>query len=332
VNSAAPLLQVNSLVKGFPARRSLAALMRGEKPRALQAVRGVSLELATGETLGLVGESGCGKSTLGRCIAGLYRPTSGSVFYRGEPLHGRETRRQSSRRVQMIFQDPYASLNPQLSVERTLAEVIRVHGLAKGRSAIADRVDELLLQVGLSPQAKSQLPHTFSGGQRQRISIARALAVEPEIIIADEPVSALDVSIQAQIVNLFIELRERLGLAYLFIAHDLNVVRHVSDRIAVMYLGQIVEVAATRELFRQPGHPYTRSLLSAIPKPDPDHRSHSVSLEGELPDPHFPPSGCNFNTRCPLVVERCRIESPELLEHSPARAVRCHRAFQVEVG
>jgi oligopeptide/dipeptide ABC transporter ATP-binding protein len=327
VSVGAPLLEVRSLSKSFPARRSLAALARGEKAGVLQAVRDVSLTLAAGETLGLVGESGCGKSTLARCIAGLYNPTAGSVLYGGQPLHGGRMHRRASRRVQMIFQDPYASLNPQLSVEQTLGEVIRVHGLAQNRGAVADRVDELLLQVGLSPEAKHQLPHAFSGGQRQRISIARALAVEPEIIIADEPVSALDVSIQAQIVNLFIELRERLGLAYLFIAHDLSVVRHISNRIAVMYLGQIVEVAAARELFRNPGHPYTRALLSAIPKPDPDRRSRAVSLEGELPDPHSPPFGCSFSTRCPLVIERCRIEPPELLEHASERDVRCHKAF-----
>jgi len=331
VSAAAPLLEVRSLSMSFPARRSLAELARGEKPRLLQAVRDVSLTLSAGETLGLVGESGCGKSTLGRCVAGLYRPTAGDVLYRGSPLHDAGAHRQSSRRVQMIFQDPYASLNPQLSVEQTLGEVLRVHGLAKSRSAIVGRIDELLLQVGLLPQAKHQRPHAFSGGQRQRISIARALAVEPEIIIADEPISALDVSIQAQIINLFIELRERLDLAYLFIAHDLNVVRHISHRIAVMYLGHIVETATAQELFRNPGHPYTRALLSAIPKPDPDHRSAIVSLEGELPDPLSPPLGCSFSTRCPLVIDRCLTEPPKLLDHAHERFVRCHRAFDQEI-
>ncbi len=324
-----PLLDIQAVSMSFPASRSLAAWIGGAKPRELQAVREVSLQLKSGETVGLVGESGCGKSTLGRCIAGLYKPTSGQIFYRGEPLHAPENRDKAPRRVQMIFQDPYASLNPRMTIEQTLSEVLRVHKLAKGRLSVDERIDRLLTTVGLSPALKKQLPHSFSGGQRQRISIGRALAVEPEIIIADEPVSALDVSIQAQIINLFVRLREEFRLAYLFIAHDLNVVRHVSHRVAVMYLGQIVELAPSRELFRNPGHPYTHALLSAIPKPDPDQRSRAISLEGELPDPHSPPPGCSFHTRCPIAITRCTIEPPQLLEHAPSRWVRCHRAFEI---
>ena len=330
MNSNPPLLEVRSLRKSFEASGRPFVRFVGGRPRLLQAVRDVSLSLEAGETLGLVGESGCGKSSLGRCIVGLYPPTAGEILYRGTPLHGNTGgHRTASRRIQMIFQDPYASLNPRLSVEAALTEVLRVHDLAKGKGEIRERVDQLLLTVGLSPSLKAQLPHAFSGGQRQRISIARALAVEPEIIVADEPVSALDVSIQAQIVNLFIELRERFGLAYIFIAHDLSVVRHISNRIAVMYLGQIVEMAPSKGLFREPGHPYTRSLLSAIPKPDPEHRRRVVSLEGELPDPYAPPSGCSFSTRCPIAVERCRTVMPELKEHRARREVRCHRAFEL---
>ena len=332
VTTEVPLLDIQSVSMSFPAHRGLATWIGRTKSRELQAVREVSLQLKSGETIGLVGESGCGKSTLGRCIAGLYKPTSGQILYQGEPLHAAENRDRAPRRVQMIFQDPYASLNPRMTIQQTLSEVLRVHGLAKGRRAVAERVDRLLTTVGLSPALKEQLPHAFSGGQRQRISIARALAVEPEIIIADEPVSALDVSIQAQIINLFVRLREEFRLAYLFIAHDLNVVRHVSHRIAVMYLGQIVELAPAQELFRNPGHPYTRALLSAIPKPDPDQRSRAISLEGELPDPHAPPPGCSFHTRCPIAVSRCSIEPPQLLEHTPAHWVRCHRAFEIGLG
>jgi len=324
------LLEIRSLSKSFEAPGHLLARLVGGRPRLLQAVRDVSLSLEAGETLGLVGESGCGKSSLARCIAGLYPPTAGEILYRGTPLHGNPgSHRTASRRVQMIFQDPYASLNPRLSIESTLAEVLRVHHLAKESGEVRDRVDQLLLTVGLSPTLKAQLPHAFSGGQRQRISIARALAVEPEILIADEPVSALDVSIQAQIVNLFIELRERFGLAYIFIAHDLNVVRHISHRVAVMYLGQIVELAQSQELFREPGHPYTRSLLSAIPQPDPEHRTRIVSLEGELPDPYAPPPGCGFNTRCPISVEKCYTVMPELEENRVRHQVRCYRAFEL---
>jgi oligopeptide/dipeptide ABC transporter ATP-binding protein len=323
-----PLLEVRGLSKTFAQRRSLSHVVMAQAPRPLQAVRNVTLTLAPGETLGLVGESGCGKSTLGRCIAGFHEPTEGTVFLRGEKISGDGYDRQRlSRELQMIFQDPYSSLNPRLTVAKALEEPIRVHGLRRGRGEIADRVDELMSTVGLPPGLKSQLPHAFSGGQRQRISIARALALEPDVIIADEPVSALDVSIQAQILNLFEDLRSRLGLTYLFIAHDLNVVRHISQRIAVMYLGEIVEIADADQLFEDPQHPYTRALLSALPQPDPTRRTQAVSLEGEPPDPSSPPSGCAFNVRCPLAHDACRAQAQELRWRGDHGA-RCIEAFQ----
>lgn len=326
------LLEARSLTMQFAARRSLANLVARTPRRTLTAVRDLSLTLRRGETLGLVGESGCGKSTLGRCIAGLHTPSSGEILYRGAAIGPEVSRRALSRRIQMIFQDPYASLNPRMTVHQTLAEVLTVHRLCQGRGEIEDRVDELMCLVGLPRRLRHELPKAFSGGQRQRISIARALAVKPEIIVADEPVSALDVSIQAQIVNLFVKLRDELGLAYLFIAHDLTVVRHISHRIAVMYLGQIVEIADAAELFRRPGHPYTRALLSAIPQPDPDRRTEAASIDGELPDPYAPPAGCGFSTRCPLAVARCRTTAPSLAEIEPGRWVRCYRAFEAETG
>ena len=321
--SPAPLLEVRDLAKIFERPRSLADLILGVAARRLQAVRGVSFELRRGETLGLVGESGCGKSTLGRCIAGFHAPSSGEVRLEGHPL-GSFGRAALARQVQMIFQDPYASLNPRRTVGRALAEVLRVHRLREG-SAIAARVLELLDLVGLPAQAADRLPHEFSGGQRQRISIARALAAEPELIIADEPVSALDVSIQAQILNLFEKLQSELGLTLLFIAHDLNVVRHLSDRIAVMYLGEIVELSDADTIFRDPRHPYTGALLSAIAVPDPARRMAAASLAGELPDPANPPRGCGFVTRCPIAIDRCSSEHPPLLCRDNTE-VRCLRA------
>jgi oligopeptide/dipeptide ABC transporter ATP-binding protein len=321
--TAPPLLEVRRLTKTFTRSRSLADVALGIPQRALQAVRGVSLTVGAGETLGLVGESGCGKSTFGRCIAGLQSPSSGEVLFEGEPISGRHhDRRSLSRRMQMIFQDPYSSLNPRMTVGAALREVLRVHGLRRGRRAIEERVDELLDIVGLRPETKRKLPHAFSGGQRQRISIARALAAEPRLIIADEPVSALDVSIQAQILNLFEKLQARFGLALLFIAHDLNVVHHISDRIAVMYLGEIVESGDAEDVFGAPRHPYTKALLSAIPKPDPTSRTEAVSLAGELPDPSRPPRGCALLTRCPIAIERCSGEHPELRARD-GRDVRC---------
>ena len=319
----APLLEVRHLSKTFIKPRSLVDIALGVPQRRLQAVRDVSLTVAPGETVGLVGESGCGKSTLGRCIAGVHEPSSGEVLLNGRPISRSDhDRRRLSRRIQMIFQDPYSSLNPRLTVGQALGEVLRIHRLRIGRTAVEARIEELLAIVGLSPDAKHKLPHAFSGGQRQRISIARALAVEPSLIIADEPVSALDVSIQAQILNLFEELQNRLGIAYLFIAHDLNVVHHISHRIAVMYLGEIVELTDADALFAAPRHPYTKALLSAIPNPDPQRRSQVVSLAGELPDPARPPAGCGLVTRCPVRIGRCTQEHPQLFRRGETE-VRC---------
>ncbi|WP_342641323.1 ABC transporter ATP-binding protein [Rhodoligotrophos ferricapiens] len=321
-----PLLDVRHVSKSFAKQRSLADIVLRTPRRSLQAVRDVSFTVAPGETLGLVGESGCGKSTLGRAIAGFHSPTSGEIFLNGQPISGVHYDRVAlSRRIQMIFQDPYSSLNPRLTVGSILAEVLKVHGLRQGQKAIEARVDELLGIVGLPLESKHKLPHAFSGGQRQRISIARALAAEPELIIADEPVSALDVSIQAQILNLFEDLQKNFGLAFLFIAHDLNVVHHISHRIAVMYLGEIVEIAEADTIFHHPKHPYTRALLSAIPDPDPAKRTETVSLAGELPDPNNPPLGCALVGRCPIRVEKCAKHHPPLL-HVGDTDVRCFLA------
>ncbi|MEZ0167831.1 ABC transporter ATP-binding protein [Microvirga sp. TS319] len=326
--SGAPILELKGISKSFKSKTSIAGLLTGRGTRVLRAVRDVSLTLRAGETLGIVGESGCGKSTLGRCITGFYKPDEGEVLYAGRPFLETGTRLERSRAIQMIFQDPYSSLNPRMTLAQALDEVLLVHGLRKGAGERSSRVDELMDTVGLSPALKHRLPHALSGGQRQRFSIARALAVEPRILVADEPVSALDASVQAQIINLFVELRERLGLAYIFIAHDLDVVRYVSQRIGVMYLGQIVELADADSIFESPGHPYTRGLLSAIPEANPEHRREAASIEGDLPDPLSPPPGCSFSTRCPMAVETCRSAAP------PARliaghVVRCHRGEEV---
>ena len=323
-----PILELKRLSKSFRSSQSVLGRLRGHRAPVLRAVREVSLTLNSGETLGIVGESGCGKSTLGRCVTGLHEPDEGDVLYAGRPFFESGTRFERSRAIQMIFQDPYSSLNPRMTLAQALDEVLFVHGLRKGAGERHDRVDELLLTVGLSPTLKHRLPHAFSGGQRQRVSIARALAVEPRIIVADEPVSALDASVQAQIINLFVELRDRLGIAYLFIAHDLNVVRYVSRRIAVMYLGQIVEIADADATFDRPCHPYTKALLSAIPQADPEHRRTTASIEGDLPDPLSPPAGCSFSTRCPLANETCRSVPPpsRMVE---GHLVRCHRAEEV---
>jgi oligopeptide/dipeptide ABC transporter ATP-binding protein len=312
------IVEIEELRKSFMRRRGL-------RREVVQAVRGISFAVARGETLGIVGESGCGKSTLGRCIAGILPLSGGTVSIEGRPVGGRGgwPRVELARKVQMVFQDPYASLNPRLPVGAAIGEVVHVHRL-RPRDRIATRVAELLDIVGLPAAAARRLPHEFSGGQRQRISIARALAAEPGVIIADEPVSALDVSIQAQILNLFGELRARLGLTYLFVSHDLHVVRHVSDRVAVLYLGELVEMAPVDTLFSAPRHPYTRALLSAVPQPDPTLRSTATVLEGELPDPSSVPQGCCFRARCPLAQPRCAAEEPALRPVGAGQLVRCH--------
>ncbi|MFT8246632.1 ABC transporter ATP-binding protein [Roseomonas sp. BN140053] len=328
--AAEPLLEVRDLRMHFPVTEG--AVLR-RQVGAVRAVDGISLSIARGETLGLVGESGCGKSTAGRAILQLHRPSSGSVRFRGTELTtlGPEELRRHRRHMQMIFQDPYASLNPRIAVGDVLAEPIAVHGLRRGRAAIQERVEELLELVGLNPGFADRYPHEFSGGQRQRIGIARALAVEPDFVVCDEPVSALDVSIQAQVINLLEELQDRLGLTYLFVAHGLSVVKHISDRVAVMYLGKIVELARSEDLYRQPLHPYTQALLSAVPVPDPqvEKRRKRVILQGEVPSPIHPPSGCRFHTRCPIAVAKCREEEPPFAELRPGHHTACWRAGEV---
>jgi len=330
-NRGAPMLSAHGLGKRFEIASGAGMPLRRGPRRHVQALRDVSIELHRGETLGIVGESGCGKSTLARCLSGLDAPDAGEIRWQGRPMAAESSALERARRVQMVFQDPYASLNPRMTLAQALDEALLVHGLAATRAERAERVDELLLTVGLAPRLKHLLPHALSGGQRQRISIARALAVGPQVLIADEPVSALDASIQAQIINLLEELRERLQIAFVFISHDLNVVRHISDRIAVMYFGQVVESADTDALFAQPAHPYTRALLAAIPQTDPARRSLVPALAGELPDPTAPPRGCSFSTRCPWVVEACRAQEPALLGHAPRHAVRCSNA-EARVG
>jgi oligopeptide transport system ATP-binding protein len=317
------LLEVRNLVKHF----SVGGGLFGGRAGTLRAVDGISFTLRRGETLGLVGESGCGKTTTGRCILQLERPTSGQILFEGRDLGALSDTelRPMRRRMQVIFQDPYASLNPRMTVGQILAEPLAVHGVVPDRQARRARVRDLLSRVGLLPQHADRYPHQMSGGQRQRVGIARALAVEPSLIVCDEPVSALDVSIQAQIINLLEDLQAELGLTYLFIAHDLAVVRHISDRVAVMYLGKIVEVADRRELYDTPLHPYTRALLAAVPIPDPvleARRTHSV-LTGEVPSPLNPPAGCVFHPRCPIAVERCRGEVPPLREVTPGHWAAC---------
>lgn len=331
--SGAPLLEVRDISKTFSMARSAREFVTGKPPQCLRALRNVSLAVAPGEILGVVGESGCGKSTLGRCLAGLEIPEQGELFWQGQRLHANSNRKLRARRIQMVFQDPYASLNPRMSLGQMLEEALAVHRLGCSAAERRDRVDELLLMVGLTPQLRDRLPHAISGGQRQRISIARALAVEPRLLIADEPVSALDASVQAQIINLVEELREKLNIAMIFIAHDLNVVRHISDRIAVMYLGEVVETAETEALFAQPMHPYTHGLLAAIPQPDPSKRTRAPSVEGELPDPLNPPAGCSFSTRCPHVTQDCCTQRPALLAGVGSHQVRCihHLTFKRSV-
>jgi len=313
------LLEVRNLVKHFEVGRGI-----------VRAVDGVSFTIEKGETLGLVGESGCGKTTTGRCILQLERATSGSVLFEGRELTSLDQKelRSVRRKVQVIFQDPYSSLNPRMTVGQILAEPLAVHGIVSGRAARAARVKDLLSRVGLLPTHARRYPHEMSGGQRQRVGIARALAMEPSLIVCDEPVSALDVSIQAQIINLLEDLQSEFGLTYLFIAHDLAVVRHISDRVAVMYLGKIAEMADRKTIYDNPRHPYTKALLSAVPIPDPEleMKRERIVLGGEVPSALNPPAGCVFHPRCPIAVERCRHEIPLLRDLIAGHAAACHLA------
>ncbi|MBN1977084.1 MAG: ATP-binding cassette domain-containing protein [Anaerolineae bacterium] len=326
-----PLVQVRHLKKYFPITRGIVQRHVGD----IKAVDDVNFNIYKGETLGLVGETGCGKTTVGRTIIRLYEPTAGQVIFDDvdlASLRGGELRR-LRRRMQMIFQDPYASLNPRMAVGSIIAEPLEVHRVARGQ-AKRERVQELLQLVGLNPNFANRYPHEFSGGQRQRIGIARALALNPALIICDEPISSLDVSIQAQVVNLLENLQERLGLTYLFIAHDLSMVRHISDRMAVMYLGKIVELTDRDEIYLNPLHPYTQALMSAVPVPDPEleAKQKRIILEGDLPSPANPPQGCNFNTRCSKAFDVCFEKDPEFVEVKPGHFCACHLVKALEEG
>ncbi len=318
---AEALLRVRHLKKYFPIRGGLFS----REVARVHAVDDVSFDIRPGETLGLVGESGCGKSTTGRTILRLIEPTAGEVWFQEQNVTALDKRalRQIRKEMQIIFQDPYASLNPRMTVRSIIGEALVIHKLARGRREREERVVQLLETVGLSAEHLRRYPHEFSGGQRQRIGIARALAVSPKLIVADEPVSALDVSIQAQIINLLEELQQKFGLTYLFIAHDLSVVEHISTRVAVMYLGKLVEVAPAKELYTNPKHPYTEALLSAVPIPDPAMRRRRILLEGDVPSPIRPPSGCRFHTRCPIRVPSCAENDQQLKEVAPGHWVAC---------
>ena len=317
-----PLLSVRNLVKRFPVTGGIL----GRTLEHVHAVDGVSFDIAAGETLGLVGESGCGKSTTGRCILRLIEPTSGEVRFDGRDVMAADARglRELARGMQIIFQDPFASLNPRMTVGAIIGEALTIHKLARNVREYDERVVNLLETVGLHADYRSRYPHEFSGGQRQRIGIARALAVSPRLIVCDEPVSALDVSIQAQVINLLEDLQRQFGLTYLFIAHDLSVVEHISRRVAVMYLGRIVELASAHDLYATPRHPYTEALLSAVPVPDPAAKRQRIVLQGDVPNPIRPPAGCHFHPRCPHAMERCRSEAPLLREVAPGHLAACH--------
>ena len=316
------LLEVRDLVKHFPVRRRLFARGSG----LVRAVDGVSLGIGAGETLALVGESGSGKTTTGRCILRLVEPTSGTVRFDGADLLALAPRdmRRMRRQIQVVFQDPYGSLNPRMRVGTIVREPLDIHRIGKSRAERDEAVARLLERVGLDRTMMRRYPHEFSGGQRQRIGVARALALRPKLIVADEPVSALDVSVQAQVINLFIDLQAEFGIAYLFIAHDLAVVERIADRVAVMYLGKLAEVARTTDIFKTPLHPYTKALLQAIPVPDPTRARERTVIRGELPSPSAPPPGCRFHTRCPVAVEVCRRIEPPLVEVAPGRFAACH--------
>ena len=316
------LLRVKDLVKHFPIRQGI---IFSKQIGAVQAVDGISFDVQKGETLGLVGESGCGKTTAGRCILRLIEPTSGEVVFDGKdvPSLPKDELRELRKDMQIIFQDPYGSLNPRMTVGDIIGEPLHIHKLARG-AAKEQRVREILEVVGLSAFHARRFPHEFSGGQRQRIGIARALAVDPRLIICDEPVSALDVSIQAQVINLLQDLQQEFGLTYLFIAHDLSVVKHISDRVAVMYLGKIVELTGKSQLYKNPKHPYTQALLSAIPEADPTIKKDRIILKGDVPSPINPPSGCRFHTRCPKVMDICKRVEPEFVDSGDGHFVACH--------
>ncbi len=316
-NNHEQLIEVKGLVKHFPVENS---------DDVVRAVDGVSFDIFRGETLGLVGESGCGKSTVGRCLLRLLEPTRGEIVFAGRDVvaMGRSELRELRREMQIVFQDPYASLNPRMKVGDIIAEPLVIHKIGN-KSERRERVASLLAKVGLDPDYSNRYSHEFSGGQRQRIGVARTLALNPKLIVADEPVSALDVSVQAQVVNLFQDLQQEFGLTYLFISHGLAVVEHISTRVAVMYLGRIVEVATAVDLYREPLHPYTKALLSAIPIPDPQRKRERIVLQGDVPTPINPPSGCRFRTRCPIAVDECAMIDPELREVAPGHTVACIR-------